>query len=453
LIFHKSFYILFTMARVHLAIVVLLLSGCNALLPPLRRSTTIQTTSINSLGILPKTALFQQQQANANPEQQQQQQPLLARAYSKALRVAIRFGTLFGTIDGLDVSCKAESNRNVVTGKISSIQIDVDRISSPFLKTNDFQLVGTDLELGFGPLLLLLTPFLLVSTRQVLSLMLCLILGPRLLKTKPKPISVATYRLGLTGEDLSAPNTLLRMILHRSMDHLLRNSVVGTILAGSAAAKVPNTQQEQMSELTSALDENSTKLEMNRVSVGDNGRLILDAVANFPDPSSGTRSRLDFVVRLSLSPLDDDLMRIAAAAATAGQTAGSNTAVNAQQQQQQLQQPDGCGIMVTNAELKASFNRDTMGVPLEIFGKPIPDLWIPVVSGGLAYSFGRRHRVVSIESDPSRDRLDICGALYFNGDAPVLKKNAFGIWKSPFSGPALPPPKQPKRPALPSSHQ
>jgi hypothetical protein len=439
------------MARVHLAIVILFLSGCNALLPPLRRSTSIHTFSIHSPRILLKTALFKQQQANANLDEQRQhrqlQQPLLARAYSKALRVVIRVGTLFGTIDGLDVRCEAKSNRNVVTGKISSLQIDVDRISSPFLKTNDFQLVGTDLELGFGPLLLLLTPFLLVSTRQVLSLMLCLVLGPRLFQKrqntqKPKQISVATYRLGLTGDDLSAPNTLLRLILHRSMDHLLRNSVVGTILAASKVqqSRTTQTQQERMvSELTSALDENSTKLEMKRVSVGENGRLILDAVANFPNPSSRTRSRLDFVVRLSLSPLDDDLMRIAAAeTATIGNTV------------KQLQQSDGCGIMVTNAELKASFNRDTMGVPLELFGKPLPDLWIPVVSGGLAYSFGRRHRVVSIESTPSQDRLDICGALYFNGDAPVLKKNAFGIWKSPFNGPSLPPPKQPKRPALPS---
>jgi hypothetical protein len=442
------------MTRFHLAIVILFLSGCNALLPlpPLRRSNSIHNNIIHYPRSPLKSVLFQQQQ-QANPDQQQQQQqrqrqrqqPLLARAYSKALRVAIRLGTLFGTIDGLTVTCEADSNINVVTGKISSIKMDVDRINSPLLKTKDFQLVGTDLELGFGPLLLLLTPFLLVSTRQVLSLMLCLVLGPRLFKSnKPKPISVATYRLGLTGEDLSAPNTLLRMIIHRSMDYLLRNSVVGTILAGSAAAKVQSTQQEQMSELASALDENSTKLEMNRVSVGDNGRLVLDAVANFPDPSSGSRSRLDFVVRLSLSPLDDDLMSIAS-------TAAGQTASTVQQQQQQLPTPDGCGIMVTNAELKASFNKDTMGVPLEIFGKPIPDLWIPVVSGGLAYSFGRRHRVVSIESDPSQDRLDICGALYFNGDAPIQKKNAFGIWKNPFSGPSLPPPKQPKRPALPSS--
>jgi hypothetical protein len=175
------------------------------------------------------------------------------------------------------------------------------------------------------------------------------------------------------------------------------------------------------------------------VTVGESGRLILDAVAVFPDPSSGTSSRLDFVVRLSLSPLDDDLMRIAAM----GTDPATSNVV------QQLQTPNGCGIMVTNAELKASFNKDTMGVPLEIFGKPIPDLWIPVVSGGLAYSFGSRHRVVSIESTPSQDRLDICGALYFNGDAPMMKKNAFGIWKSPFTnGPSLPPP---KRPVLPSS--
>lgn len=421
------------MTRVHFALVIILLSGCNALLPRLHCSTS--TSSIRLPKSPPKTVLFQLSQKQQQANLEQHQQPLLARAYSRALRVAIHLGTLFGKIDGFDVHCEASSSRNVALGKISSLRIEFDRLSCPFLKTRDFQFVGNDLELGFGPLLLLLTPFLVIWRRKVLPLMLCLVLGPRLLKRKPKNISVATYRLGLSGEDLSSPNTLLRMAIHRSMDHLLRNSVVGTILAGSAAAKVQKTTTEQMSELASALDENSTKLEMNQVTVGENGRLVLDAVANFPDPSSGNRSRLDFVVRLSLSPLDEELMRITSIA----ETPNSNTV--------KLVQPNGCGIMVTNAELKASFNRNTMGVPLEIFGKQIPDLWIPVVSGGLAFNFGSRHRVVSIESVPSQDRLDVCGALYFNGDAPMLKKNTFGIWKAPFDGPSLPPP---KRPVLPS---
>jgi hypothetical protein len=416
------------MTQVHVTIVILLLFGCNAFVPPLNRRTS--TTSVHSHKSPPKTtALFQLSQ-----KQQQQQQPLLARAYSRALRVAIHLGTLFGQIDGLAVHCEAKSNRNVALGRISSLRIDFDRLSSPLLKTRDFQFVGNDLELGFGPLLLLLTPFLIVWRRKVLPLMLCLFLGPRLLKRKQEKISVATYRLGLSGEDLSSPNTLLRMAIHRSMDHLLRNSVVG-ILAGSAAAQMQSTatfpkmtQEDQMSKLASALDENSTQLEMKKVTIGENGRLLLDAVANFPNPSSGTTSRLDFVVRLTLSPLDQDL-------ATTAETA-SNTKL----------QPNGCGLMITDAEIKASFNRDTMGVPLEIFGKPIPDLWIPVVSGGLVYSFGNRHRVVSVESIPSQDRLDVCGAIYFNGDAPMLKKNTFGIWKTPFNGPSLP---SPRRPALP----
>jgi hypothetical protein len=229
------------------------------------------------------------------------------------------------------------------------------------------------------------------------------------------------------------------------MDHLLRNSVVGILAGLQSTTTFPKriAQEDQMSKLASALDENSTKLELKRVTMGENGRLLLDAVAAFPDPSSGTTSRLDFVVRLTLSPLDEDLMRIATTAETA-----SN---NKQQQGPIKIQPDGCGIMVTNAELKVSLNRDTMGVPLEIFGRSIPDLWIPVVSGGLAYSFGSRHRVVSVESTPSQDRLDVCGAIYFNGDAPMVKKNAFGMWKTPFSGPSLPPPRRPDLPSrLPS---
>jgi hypothetical protein len=444
-VLRSIFSILFTtMTQVHYTIIILFLSGCNALIPPLTQTTL--NNIIKSPRIPPKTTLFQlpqKQQTQANPEQQQQ--PFLARAYSRALRVAIRLGTLFGPIDGLVVHCEATSNRNVVLGRISSLRIDFGRLSSPFLKTRDFQFIGNDLELGFGPLLLLLTPFLILWRRKVLSLMLCLVLAPRLLKRKQEKISVATYRLGLSGEDLSSPNTLLRIAIHRAMDHLLRNSVVG-ILAGSAlaVAKVQSTttnlkvmaQEDQMAQLASALDDNSTKVMLKRVTIGENGRLLVNAVATFPDPSSGTTSQLDFVVRLTLSPIDEDLMKIA--------TAAANAINNKQQQDRLTLQPNGCGIMVANAELKASF--DTLGGPLEIFGKPIPDLWIPVVSGGLAYSFGSRHRVLSVESIPSQDRLDVCGAIYFNGDAPMLKKNAFGIWKTPFSGPSLPPP---RRPALP----
>jgi hypothetical protein len=434
------------MTQVLYTIVILLLSRCSAFITP--HSHRISTAIAKSPSSPPKTALFQssqKQQQHANPEPQQQ--PLLARAYSRALRVAIHLGTLFGPIDGLAVHCDAASNQNVALGKISSLRINFDRLSSPFLKTRDFQFVGKDLELGFAPFLLLLSPFLIVWRRKVLPIMLCLVLGPRLLKRKQEKISVATYRLGLSGEDVSSPNTLLRIVIHRAMDHLLRNSVIG-VLAGSAlaAAKVQsattplNSQEDQMAKLASALDENSTKFELKRVTIGESGRLLLDAVANFPDPSSGATSRLDFVVRLTLSPLDEDLVKIATAAETAS---------NIKQQQGLIKsQPDGCGIMVTNAELKASFDTmGAMGAPLEIFGKPIPDLWIPVVSGGLAYSFGSRHRVVSVGSTPSQDRLDLCGAIYFNGDAPMLKKNAFGMWKTPFSGPSLPPP--PRRPALP----
>jgi hypothetical protein len=429
------------MTRFQFTILILFLSGCDAFVPPLPHKTSAATI-VKPPRSPPKTASFrlsqkQQQHQQENPEQQQQ--PLLARAYSRVLSVAIRLGTFFGPIDGLAVHCEATSNRNVALGKFSLLRIDFDRLSSSLLKTRDFQFVGNDLELGFGPLLLLLTPFLIVWRRNVLSLMLCLVLGPRLLKRKQEKISVATYRLGFSGEDVSSPKTLLRMAIHRAMDHLLRNSVVGVLAGLQSTTTFPKriAQEDQMSKLASALDENSTKLELKRVTIGENGRLLLDAVANFPDPSSGTTSRLDFVVRLTLSPLDEDLMRIATTAETA-----SN---NKQQQVPIKIQPDGCGIMVTNAELKVSLNKDTMGVPLEVFGRSIPDLWIPVVSGGLAYSFGRRHRVVSVESFPSQNRLEVCGAIYFNGDAPMVKKS-FGMWKTPFSGPSLPPPRRPGLP-------
>ena len=423
-------------------VIILFLSESNALIPPLPHTSSVGSS----------TTLFQL------PQQQQQQpnnenQPLLARVYSRAIRTVIRCGTLFGPIEGLDVHCEASSNRNVALGRISSLRVGLDRFSSPFLKTRDFQFVGTDLELGFGPMLLLLTPCLFVWTNKVSKLMLCLVLGPRLMKRKQeKKLSVATYRLGLSGEDLSCPNTLTRMAIHRAMDHLLRNSVVGVLAETAlAAAKVQSTtadprlmtQEEQMSKLAAALDEKSTELELKRVTVGENGRLLLDAVAAFPDASSGTTNRLDVVVRVTLSPLDEDFIM---PATTTG------IASNTNEQQQQVRSnilPDGCGIMVTNAELKASFNKDTMmGIPLEIFGKPIPDLWIPVMSGGLAYPFGSRHRVVSVKSTPSQDRMEVCGAIYFNGDAPMLKNNAFGIWKASFSGPSLPPPRRPNLPAL-----
>jgi hypothetical protein len=418
---------------------------------------------------------------NTRSEPYSDQQPLLARAYSRALRAAIRCGTLFGQIDGLNIDCKASSNLDAALGRISSLQINFDRLVSPFLTTRDFSLVGDDLELGLGPLLLLTTPLLtilLLTSSSWRRNMLPLLLGGLFLRSiskgqqdeDKKNLSMARYRLGITGEDISQPNSLLRMALSRAMDHLLRNSLVGVLAESAmavqkvqanssntrASALVPATPEEQTAKLTAALNESATQLKLNRVTIGDNGRLLLDAVASFPDPNQATTStsstngastfsQLDFVVRLTLSPLDEDLIQ------REPTTTGTTTS-------NEPPRPNGCGIMVSNAELKATFNRDTMGSSIiELFGKPIPDLWIPVVSGGMALPFGRQHRVVAVESISSQDRLDLCGEIYFTGQAPVLKKkNAFGLLKnmlgrSSLPSPPPPPPPQ-KRPALPPSH-
>jgi hypothetical protein len=200
------------------------------------------------------------------------------------------------------------------------------------------------------------------------------------------------------------------------------------------------TPEEQMAKLVAALEQSSTQLELKKVSIGAKGRLVLDAEAIFPD-GAGNISRLDFVVRMTLGPLDTQYLMMSSEPQQALTKRISN----------------GCGIMVSNAEIKASFNKDTMGIPLQIFGKQIPDLWIPVMSGGLTLPFGGRHQVLSVESTPSRDRMDLCGALYFGGDAPKQKPNAFGKWTVPFritgssgDGPSLLPP-PPRRPLLPGS--
>jgi hypothetical protein len=51
---------------------------------------------------------------------------------------------------------------------------------------------------------------------------------------------VATYRLGLSNDDLTRPkSSLLRFALRGAMDYLLRNSVVGALTESAlAAAKV-----------------------------------------------------------------------------------------------------------------------------------------------------------------------------------------------------------------------
>lgn len=483
-------------------VLVLLMSTIgngHAFLLPSRGSHVIATSTsdpsrqrlVQFTSQLPRTATPQKQidQTAYYDDQNPQQPPLLARAYSRAIRVAIRCCTLFGRLDGLRVDCNASSNRDVALGRISSLRIAFDRLSSPFLKTRDFQLVGENLELGYGPIMLLGAPFVfLLLRRRTLPLLFCIFwLQRRLAKRnstgkqpqskkdlpgKQQQLSMATYRLGLAGEDLSHPNTILRLSLSRSMDHLLRNSVVGLLTESAlAAAKVQaqtptknaaltgttrtiaSDPENQMAQLSAALDESSTKLELKEVTVGDDGRLLLDAVATFPDPYSGTPSQLDFVVRLSVSPLDETLQRPSATS----NSSSSSTVQGAGVDDKHNCWHQGCGIMVTNAELKASFNKETMrGIPLEIFGKPIPDVWIPVVSGGLAFPFGNWHRVVSLESVSSQDRMDVCGEIYFNGDeAPPRTENTKGgfglIWNSlPFGGSSSPPP--PRRPALPANN-
>jgi len=387
-------------------------------------------------------------------------QPLLARSLTKAVTVALRCGVWcsFGKMGGLAVDWEASSNRNVALGRIDSLQIQWDCLSSPLVSTQDFQLIGKQLELGVVPMLILSSPILLFtilrSRRFFLLSTLLLLAQSRRGRSRRRNIdksqknTVATYRLGLSNDDLTRPkSSLLRFALRGAMDYLLRNSVVGALTESAlAAAKVQQqnsgrqlevkSPEDQMVQLVAALEENSTKLELQKVTMGDKGRLLLDAVAVFPDLSTGSSSRLEFCVRFAIRPLDEERITV---------TRSSNN-----DELQERRQPDGaCGIMATNAELKVSLNKGTLGVPLAIFGRPIPDLWIPVGGDGIAFSFGRRHRVVSIETSSILQRIDVCGELHFNADAPI-KENA--SWNFPFmdgknTQPSLPPP-PPLRPRL-----
>jgi hypothetical protein len=84
-------------------------------------------------------------------------------------------------------------------------------------------------------------------------------------------------------------------------------------LTGTATDPRLMTPEEQTAKLASALDEQSSNLvypirllELKKVSIGERGRrscFVLDAGAIFQD-ASGNISRLDFVVRMTLGPLD-----------------------------------------------------------------------------------------------------------------------------------------------------
>ena len=87
-----------------------------------------------------------------------------------------------------------------------------------------------------------------------------------------------------------------------------------------------------------------------------------------------------------------------------------------------------CGVVTSDVD-KASFTKETDSgkiVPLEVFSRPIPDLWFPLGSGTVAYPFGRGHRVTSDVTQPGsddaagEDLIDVCGEIYIGTKAPLL---------------------------------
>ena len=236
--------------------------------------------------------------------------------------------------------------------------------------------------------------------------------------------------------------------------------------------------EEQVAELLAALEEggSSTTFELTAVRVGDGGRLEFDGAATSFDGSAGARrplppqrllpgsssssssssssnggdddsaaavpsSRFDFTMRAAVAALDEDRFLDPEAAAGPG-ASGSREAPNEdaarprfllrpgppdgdakdskkadrkRQKKPKTKRAKGCGLMITDAELRASFGASSfLGVNIQI-----PDVWVPVVSPGLAVKFGSRHRVTAVEtSRDADDQLDICGAIYFTEDAP-----------------------------------
>lgn len=307
--------------------------------------------------------------------------PVLASYLALGLRGSLWFLSGFAPVKGLNIQCRAQSNRAVLLGEFDHFSIEFEKLIGSLVKVSSFALRGDSLRLGAAPALIaaapLLIPLLSFSIRQggIFSLALIWFGAGWLPKSRKSSVS---YRLCLNATDLEAP--FFKWGLGRIANALLRGSALGVALATASAASAasgaaPSDSSgrpgpEDFAEATSisvtgvALDGNPSGRDRERRGPTATLRVVLSLVACFPDAA---RSQLAFTLRTALR---------------AGR--GAN-----------LEAPIGASELVfEDPELKLTLGDGSvrmLGLRLTL-----PDVWVPVAGAAAVLPLGSRHRLTRV---------------------------------------------------------
>ena len=125
----------------------------------------------------------------------------------------------------VDVVVKARSNRDLVSGRISALSVDVGNIDGPLLSARGASLRGSQLDLGVRPLLVFMyLPMLLIGIADFFTLTL-LTIAAYLAVPAASPSSSLLYSLSLSQQDLNG-SFAIRWILGLALSTLMRNSML-----------------------------------------------------------------------------------------------------------------------------------------------------------------------------------------------------------------------------------
>ena len=356
-------------------------------------------------------------------------QPRLCSVVGLTLNVMTRSILCLPTsCNDFSIDVAATSNRQILRGNIQKISINVRQSRSPFLQVDRFQLDGSNLTLGWTPLVLASLPFVIKIFKPPIFKLLALFWFWKIIRAKrldtsegtataangmKSPSSTTTtlglsdrlkkalggspcqldYMLLLTNDDMRN-SSLLRYLTNTVLQSLMENSVLKTAAVAGDTARIlqdasidADTGQLILKEsnfrLTRLLSATSFELE-NSPQFTSDGHFLLPSKAVIRDEASqgSSQSTLYFTLRTRIQ--GNDIW---------------------------LQGKEGKQHALEFASPEIFFDVQNTSLPRVVLAF-LQALWVPVGSG-VAFPLGRRHRIQLVRITDGRFQMN--GRLFLFG--------------------------------------
>lgn len=356
--------------------------------------------------------------------------PRLAWLAGKMIGLGTRVGLLARSAKSISVNVDAYSNRAVLRGELKELSIMVNSARGPMLQISKLQLKGSDLRLGWWPLLYSSAPIVWMVIRpSLLFVVFSLLLyssmrrhnseqqnnGESLLETlreklDGKPCSV-NYQVYITDQDVANSN-ILQIGLESVLRSLMLNSVLGVAAAAADTMQIIQSSEEGSSKKPST---QVTNLLLNPADeIGSTtGQDIADDEVRAKEPQMLMKLLEATDFQLINTTFCDKRLYLNADAVypeTEGQTRLSYTLRTSLQPTVFDNQH---ALVFASPECRFSLG-STIGGPL---GKFLPELWLPV-GPGVSLSLGLRHRIQRVNI-AAKESCTIQGQLSFFKKEPM----------------------------------